>query len=139
MSTIHLTQYLCWAGALFFIAYDIWVILDRRERADAISEQIKAAALHHLWIPMSVGVLLGHWFAPHVPGVPAWTPLVLLALGVALIVIGAVRSRHGAKGFRPRTIFAAALLGIPLGALLWTQPDAKDLHDLTQQELERTP
>lgn len=133
MNTIILAQWLA-IGFLTAIAVsDILLIRDKTNTTDSYSEQIKAASQYHLWLPVGSGVVLGHWFAPHVKGIPAAAPLLLLALGLVLLALGLKRVYRAG----PRMILAAALLGIPLGAVLWTQPDAADLHERTQQQLER--
>src|SRR5262245_44696520 len=104
------------AGALIII--DIWLVLDRLP-GNTWSELLRELSRDTLFIPWSLGVLIGHWFhpvddlQPVAGGASIW---LLIGLTVILVVVGLIL-RFAAK-FTPPA-WPWALAGMVAGAALW--------------------
>jgi hypothetical protein len=100
------------------IIIDIWLATDRLP-GNTWSELLRESSRHTLFIPWSLGVLMGHWFHPVddfraiAGGASIW---ILIALTAVLIVVGLVLG-FAAKYTPPA--WPWALGGLVAGALLW--------------------
>lgn len=96
-------------------AWDVWLYM--QGPGNTISEVQREWSLTHPVIPFGWGVLGGHFYLPTSPWRPAWGPKALAVLGILLLVGGL------AGVFALSRVGAAFVffMGIPLGALLWSQ------------------
>jgi hypothetical protein len=100
------------------IVIDIWLATDRLP-GNTWSEMLRELSRHTLFVPWSLGVLMGHWFhpidelRPLAGGASIW---ILVGLSVALVALGLVL-RFVFKYVPPA--WPWTLGGMVVGAVLW--------------------
>jgi hypothetical protein len=114
--TLSITIGLIIVGVLIIV--DIWLAVDRTV-GNTWSELLREASRHTLFVPWSLGVLMGHWFhpgddfAPLVGGASIW---ILMGLSAVLVALGLVL-RFVYKYEPPAWPWVFG--GMVVGALLW--------------------
>lgn len=113
------TDVLILAAIVSISVYDIVPAAWTPDAEDTISERMRAHTRRWWVLPLAWGVLAGHWWGPPLPRV-SWGPPALLVLG--LVCVGLCAARVGERqGWRIADLILL-VLGIPLGAVLWSLP-----------------
>lgn len=111
---ITVTKWVIVAVTAALIVYDI-VVAATPPGGDTLSEVIRDFARNWFFIPLTAGVLMGHWFwNTRKVSMGVWRYWVLGAIGCVALVIDFIA---------PIRMFPIVpfLLGIPLGHFLWPQ------------------
>lgn len=110
------------------IAYDVIPFLNPK-RGDTISEVLLYYSLRSVTIPFACGVLSGHFFFPRDGGTQY--PKFLFSLAFVLILADCMAHWFGVSWFLrlQETPGAPFLIGIPVGAFMWTQSKSDKLEE----------
>lgn len=132
MTLLDWTVVLAWGFVVAIAVTDIALIAigyanpqgrSGRPPRTSYSEVIRAASSQHLELPWALGCVGGHWFGPALTGGPAWSPLILVAIALALSLLGWRQVWPRATDDRPAwgRMLAAFGFGVLAGAALWSQ------------------
>jgi len=115
-----ITKILLVVVAVTLIVYDFFPFFNP-DRGDTISEVILYYSLHLFSLPLAFGVLCGHFFFPRDGVKPK--PYVTLPIAAMSITIDVLTHTYNVEILEKAQTypFIWFLVGIPVGALFWTQ------------------
>jgi len=100
------------------IIVDVWLAVDKLP-GNTWSELLREASRHTLFVPWSLGVLLGHWFHP-IDGLAALAggASIWILVGLSAVLVGVGLLLRFVVKWEPPA-WPWALGGMVVGAILW--------------------